>query len=118
MAAEHARDGLALVAQCVAPDCVLEVKRLAPARVRASFRVADGAVDALATARVVRAPTSWKEAMFNLLFCQAEDEDAREKWLAALCPPALHFPSLSSELHSSHGLIQLLRYLRFLVKCC
>ena len=32
VAAEQARDGLALVAQCVAPDCVLEVKRLAPAR--------------------------------------------------------------------------------------
>ena len=42
VAAEQARDGLALVAQCVAPDCVLEVKRLAPARVRASFRVAAG----------------------------------------------------------------------------
>ena len=57
VAAEQARDGLALVAQCVAPDCVLEVKRLAPARVRASFRVADGAVDALATA-ITAAPQS------------------------------------------------------------
>jgi len=57
VAAEQARDGLALVAQCVAPDCLLEVKRLAPARVRASFRVADGAVDALATA-ITAAPQS------------------------------------------------------------